>query len=409
MKAIHGVVGALVALTVGMSGGAQAQNAAEVLHWWTSGGEATALKSLVAAYEKTGNTWKDNPVAGGEAARMVARTRILGGDPPTSMQYQIGRPLQVLADENLLGDVAEVAEGWDKVLPKEISDRAKYKGKYVTAPLSIHGHNWLWGNKAVMDAAGIAMPKSWAELVAAADTLKAKGIIPLALGGQSWQEIFVFESIIIDAGGRDLLRKVTYEFDDAALRGPQMLEAFKTFAKVRDLVDPGSTGRDWNITASMMIGGKAAFMIMGDWIKGEFATAKKVPGKDIACAVFPAGKDTLIFGTDAFAMTAVKDKGTRAAQLALAKTVMDPKVQRDFSLLKGSIPTRTDVDKTGFDDCAQIAMKESADGHLFLVGDNVADATSFGALQDTMTAFLHSKMTPEEGQKSMAAAVAATK
>lgn len=408
MKRVLGLAGALVALTIGM-GSAQAQNAAEVLHWWTSGGEAKALKTLVDAFEKTGNKWKDNPVAGGEAARMVARTRILGGDPPTSMQYQIGRPLQVLADDNLLNDVDEVAAGWDKVLPKEIADRAKIKGKYVTAPLTIHGHNWLWANKAVLEQNGIAMPKSWAELVAAGDKLKAKGITPLALGGVGWQEIFVFESVILDVGGRDMLRKVTYEFDDATLKSPQMVEVFKTFAKVRDLVDAGSPGRDWNITAGLMFNGKAAFMIMGDWIKGEITGAGKTPGKDIACEVFPAGKDTLIFGTDAFAMTAVKDKGARAAQLALAKTVMDPVVQKQFSLLKGSIPTRTDVDKSGFDDCAQIAMKESADGHLFLVGDNVADATSFGAMQDTMTAFLHSKQTPEEGAKTMAAAIAATK
>ena len=65
---------------------------AEVIHWWTTGGEAAALKILVEAYEKTGNTWKDNPVAGGEAARMVARTRILGGDPPTSCSGRSALP-----------------------------------------------------------------------------------------------------------------------------------------------------------------------------------------------------------------------------------------------------------------------------------------------------------------------------
>ena len=84
---------------------------AEVIHWWTSGGEAAALKILVEAYEKTGNTWKDNPVAGGEAARMVARTRILGGDPPTSMQWQVGAPLMALAEEGQLNDIDAVAQG----------------------------------------------------------------------------------------------------------------------------------------------------------------------------------------------------------------------------------------------------------------------------------------------------------
>lgn len=382
---------------------------AEVIHWWTTGGEAAALKILVEAYEKTGNTWKDNPVAGGEAARMVARTRILGGDPPTSMQWQVGAPLMALAEEGQLNDIDEVAKDWDKLLPKVIADNAKFKGKYVTAPMSIHGHNWLWGNQAVLDDVGTAMPKTWDELIASADKIRAKGYIPLALGGQSWQEIFVFESILIDVGGRDFLTKVTYDLDDAALRSPEMLKAFETFAKVRDLVDPGSPSRDWNITGGMLISGKAAYMIMGDWLKGEFVAANKVPGKDIACEIFPAGGKTLVFGTDAFAMTAVKDPAAREAQLALAKTIMDPVVQKEFSLRKGSIPPRLDIDKTGFDACAQIAMGAAADGDLFLVPDNVTDATGIGALVDQMTTFLHSKMTPEEGMTAMADAVAATR
>ena len=96
-------------------------------------------------------------------------------------------------------------------------------------------------------------------------------------------------------------------------------------------------------------------------------------------------------------------------QLALAKTIMDPVVQKEFSLRKGSIPPRLDIDRTGFDDCAQKAMAEADAGHLFLVPDNVTDATGIGALVDQMTTFLHSSQTPEEGMNAMADAVAATR
>ena len=103
-----GVLGSVMALALTTTAPAFA-GTAEVIHWWTSGGEATALKVLVDAYQKTGNTWKDNPVAGGEAARMVARTRILGGDPPTAMQWQLGAPLVALAEEGQLNDIDAVA------------------------------------------------------------------------------------------------------------------------------------------------------------------------------------------------------------------------------------------------------------------------------------------------------------
>ncbi|UCE55249.1 MAG: hypothetical protein JSV31_07345, partial [Desulfobacterales bacterium] len=37
----------------------------EVLHWWTSGGEAKSVAVLKELMEKEGHTWKDFAVAGG--------------------------------------------------------------------------------------------------------------------------------------------------------------------------------------------------------------------------------------------------------------------------------------------------------------------------------------------------------
>ena len=36
----------------------------EVLHWWTSGGEAAAIKVLVEDFKAHGGKWTDMPVAG---------------------------------------------------------------------------------------------------------------------------------------------------------------------------------------------------------------------------------------------------------------------------------------------------------------------------------------------------------
>ncbi|MBY0396609.1 MAG: sugar ABC transporter substrate-binding protein, partial [Thermoleophilia bacterium] len=58
---------------------ATAGNAAEVevLHWWTSGGEAAALNVLKEDLAKKGIGWVDMPVAGGggEAAMTALRAR----------------------------------------------------------------------------------------------------------------------------------------------------------------------------------------------------------------------------------------------------------------------------------------------------------------------------------------------
>lgn len=69
---------------------AAAQPNAEVLHWWTSGGEAKAAAALKADFEANGGKWNDMAVAGGggDAAMTVLRSRVLAGDPPAAAQIK---------------------------------------------------------------------------------------------------------------------------------------------------------------------------------------------------------------------------------------------------------------------------------------------------------------------------------
>ena len=64
-------------LAFGLSGAAIADDV-EVLHWWTSGGEAKALTVLKDDLKTQGIGWKDMPVAGGGGsnAMTVLRARV---------------------------------------------------------------------------------------------------------------------------------------------------------------------------------------------------------------------------------------------------------------------------------------------------------------------------------------------
>ncbi|MFT6303577.1 MAG: glucose/mannose transport system substrate-binding protein, partial [Granulosicoccus sp.] len=79
-----------VTLALGMGAAAIPAIAAdvEVLHWWTSGGEAAALEVLKQDLETQGVGWKDMPVAGGggEAAMTTLRARVTAGNAPTAVQ-----------------------------------------------------------------------------------------------------------------------------------------------------------------------------------------------------------------------------------------------------------------------------------------------------------------------------------
>ena len=64
---------------------------AEVLHWWTSGGEAKALSVLKADFADKGGEWTDMPVAGGggDAAMQTLKARIVAGDAPAAHKLKV--------------------------------------------------------------------------------------------------------------------------------------------------------------------------------------------------------------------------------------------------------------------------------------------------------------------------------
>jgi glucose/mannose transport system substrate-binding protein len=345
---------------------AAAQQSVEVLHWWTSGGEAAALNVLKGTLEKQGVKWNDMPVAGGggEAAMTAVRARVTSGNPPTAVQmlgFDIldwAKQGSVLADMNALA----AKDGWDKVVPPALQKFSKYSGKWIAAPVNIHSTNWIWANKEVLAKAGVTTePKTFDEFIAAAEKVQRAGFVAIAHGGQPWQEATVFDSVVLATGGIDYYRKAFIDLDPKALNSPTTEKVFQRMAQIRKLVDKDFSGRDWNVASGMVISGKAGFQIMGDWAKGEFVNAKKVPGKDFACYRFPGTQGVVTFNTDQFVMFSLKDADKTAAQLKLAADIMDPAFQSAFNVVKGSAPARTDVSDAAFDDCGKKAIKDVAE------------------------------------------------
>ena len=168
-----------------------------VVHWWTSGGEAAALNVLKQDLQKEGIAWKDVPIAGGGGAQAMTalRAMVTAGNVPTAVQM-LGFDIQDWAATGVVGNLDDVAkkENWGKVIPAGLQKFAKYDGHWVAAPVNIHSVNWIWVNKANMDKLGIKeAPKNMDELFADLDKAKAAGIVPLAQGGQPWQEATMFE------------------------------------------------------------------------------------------------------------------------------------------------------------------------------------------------------------------------
>jgi len=290
----------------------------------------------------------------------AVRARVTSGNPPTAVQM-LGFDIQDWAKQGVLADMNDLAakNGWDKTVPLALQKFSKYNGKWIAAPVNIHTTNWIWANKEVLAKAGITTePKDFDEFIADAEKVQKAGFVAIAHGGQPWQEATVFDSVVLSTGGVDYYRKAFIELDPNAINSATTLKVFQRMSQIRKLVDKDFSGRDWNVASGMVISGKAGFQIMGDWAKGEFVNAKKVPGKDFFCYRFPGTQGSAAFNTDQFAMFKLSDPQKTAAQMKLAADIMDPVFQSAFNVVKGAAPVRTDVSNAAFDDCGKKAIKD---------------------------------------------------
>lgn len=208
----------------------------EVLHYWTSSSEQAALESVKQALAEKGDNWQDFAVAGGagESAYSVLQTRAIAGNPPGAALLE-GKAIEEWARLGFLSSpyTPEQTVEWDKVLPPAIEANIKYRGEYVAVPVNIHRINWMWINPKPFAKLKLAVPTTWDEFFVVADKLQAAGYIPLAHGGQAWQDATVFENLLLGMeGGGSTVR---YLWSNAAVlsRVRRWCRCWKSFAKLK--------------------------------------------------------------------------------------------------------------------------------------------------------------------------------
>lgn len=401
---------AALAATVVMPFAAAQATDLEVTHWWTSGGEAAAVAELAKAFDATGNKWVDGAIAGsGGTARPIMISRITGGDPMGATQFNHGRQAEELAEAGLMKDLTAVAEkeGWkDIIKPATLLESCTIDGKIYCAPVNIHSWQWLWLSNAAFESAGVAVPKNWDEFVAAAPALEAKGIIPLAVGGQPWQSAGAFDVLMVAIAGKDTFYKVFQDKDETVAAGPEIAKVFKAADDARRM-SKGSNVQDWNQATNLVITGKAGGQIMGDWAQGEFALANQVAGKDYTCLPGLGVNEIISTGGDAFYFPVLDDAEKSAAQDVLAATLVAPATQVAFNLKKGSLPVRGDVDLAAANDCMKKGLEILAKGNVIQGTDQLLSADSQKQKEDLFSEFFaNPSMTVEDAQKRFADIIA---
>jgi raffinose/stachyose/melibiose transport system substrate-binding protein len=209
-------------------------------------------------------------------------------------QEQLNQKIQLLAGQNALpmlyntpavdavaqmqkaGQVLDVGKEFRKLgvyndlVPAAAGILQKIYGPKLAALPFEFNIEGVWYNKKIFAANGVAVPKTWDQLVAAAAKLQANGIQPFAASGiQGWPLTRLIGNLIFSSVGPNAL--VNIKNGKAKLTDPRYVAAAQ---KVADLGAKGYFGKgvaslDYGPAEDVFLQGKAAMFYMGSWILGE--------------------------------------------------------------------------------------------------------------------------------------------
>ena len=387
------VVALLTAATTALaitacSGGSTptANGSIDVLSWWTSTSESSALNILVDRYEKQNPGASVDEIAvvggGGSQAHVVLATRIAQGDPPDVWQSLVGGNITAWHNAGAVGDVSSLFTDEVKAqLPEDVLSSVSVDGKQYAAPLSAHRANVLMYNRDVLKGAGIAEPGEGYTLdqfLADLDALKAKGTTALCIGGaDSISTAGLFEAVLLATVGKEGWERI--EADRFDWSGQEVQTALNTFGRLIDYTDATGKNNTWSEASGRLAAGECGFYQMNDSAFAEStalnddsgATAGAAPsaGADasasaealsgapsagasagtastdaspVAATVFPGTEGMFLMVVDSFVVSSSTDN--RDGANAFLTTALDPQVETDFCKVKGCVPVRNDAD-----------------------------------------------------------------
>jgi glucose/mannose transport system substrate-binding protein len=326
--------------------GARAEDAI-IFHNWSSGPEVAALNILKAKFEEMGHTWTDVAIPHDTGSNVSLINLVTGGNPPNVFLESSPGFYRDLAGMDLARPLTEFyeQEGYLGHLPEAAVQSITVDGEIMKIPTAIHIDGMVYYNMDVAEAAGVD-PTAWTsleEMFADFEKVTAAGYNPLAIGGEQWQVGYLAHALAATVGGAEFFTSLYGETPDpAALDSAEMREVLDWMRRFQQATDEGSVNRTWNETTNTVITGESLMQIHGDWMKGEWLAAGKVPGEDFGCIEIP-GAEAVSVTVDSWGVLGGQSPEMDAAELDFARVVLDPAVQAEFAAAKGSTPTRLDA------------------------------------------------------------------
>ena len=189
-------------------------------------------------------------------------TMFVAGTAQVKPDGDLGKNDLALDYEETLKDLGV----WENILPAAVSTvKAAYGGNMASLPFQ-YNIEGIFYNKQLFADNGISEPETWDDLVAAAETLKAAGVVPITeAGSQGWPVTRLIGNYIFRSLGPDAMTAV--KDGDAKLTDPEYVEAAQAVADLgaAGAFGEGITSRDTDTANAQFLNGQAGMYYNGSW------------------------------------------------------------------------------------------------------------------------------------------------
>ncbi|MCX4825293.1 extracellular solute-binding protein [Streptomyces sp. NBC_01142] len=254
------------------------------------------IEELLAAYRKSHpDDDFTTSFAPTDQVQTVVRTQLAGGNAPDLHVLYPGSgsamSMVELARAGLLSDLG--AQAWTRDIPANFDAAYRSEGKTYLYSAGSSAIGAIYNKKAFAKA-GAQPPRTWGELLDVCAKLKAKGIVPIALGAQTpWVTQMITYALVPNA-----VYAKNPDFDEemaagrATFRDSGWADAMGKYQELqrRGFFNDNPNGTTYEQQTSLVAGGKAAMAVQVSAVLSAFRQATRTPD-DLGMFPFPGGDD----------------------------------------------------------------------------------------------------------------------
>lgn len=323
---------------------------------------------------------------------------VIAGTPPNIFLTGNADIYRDIRDRGLGQTVGEVFDevGATENFAAPVREAIKIDGEVRKIPTGMHIDGMLYYNMHVAEDAGVD-PTKWTsidEMFADMDKVKAAGYNFMAMGGNTFQAGYLTHALIAAVGGPDVFNRF-YRLgpdgkpDETVFDDPGLRKSIETFRRITSQADDGWVNRQWNESTNTVISGKTLMHYHGDWMKGQWKAAGKMLGEDYNCIILP-GTQALSVTVDGMGILGGDPVSPEQlqAEFDMARIVVDPVRNAEFSFWKGSTPVRTDAPADRLDACNKLVLDSLKKPDFWVLNPfYISDSDWINSVWNTMYTF----------------------